>query len=93
MTMSARSMAWRKTADARLQFVADGGVIKHPNAQFFEPPAEPLRIGVERLPAGDFVADGKNFRMHDIWPITNEKRAARVIPCFAWQLVLTEAPG
>ena len=53
-----------KNLGARLQFVADRGVEEHADAQFFQPLAEPLRIGVERLSAGDFVTDGEDFRVH-----------------------------
>ena len=53
-----------KNLDARLQFVADRGVKEHANAQFFQPLAEPLGIGVEQLTAGDFVTDGEDFGVH-----------------------------
>jgi len=39
-------------------------MIEHTDAQFFQPLAEPLGIGVEKLTAGDFVTDGKDFGVH-----------------------------
>jgi hypothetical protein len=39
-------------------------MIEYADAQFLEPLAEPLGIGVEKLTAGDLVADGKDFGMH-----------------------------
>ena len=49
MTTSARAMARRKTFGAGLQFVADRGVIQHADAQFLQPLAEPLGVGVEQF--------------------------------------------
>ena len=53
-----------KHLDAGRQFVADGGMIEHADAQLLEPLAEPLGVRVERLAADDFVADGDDFGIH-----------------------------
>ena len=39
-------------------------MIEHADAQLVQPLAEPLRVGVEQLPAGDFVADGEDLGVH-----------------------------
>ena len=50
--------------DARLQLVADGGVIEDADTQLAQSLAEPLRVGVEKLSAGDFVANGEDLGVH-----------------------------
>ena len=53
-----------KDVDAGLQFVADGRMIEHADTRLAESLAEPLRIGVEELSAGDFVANGEDLGVH-----------------------------
>ncbi len=53
-----------KDLHAGLQFVAHGGVIKDADTQLTQSLAEPLRVGVEELSAGDFIADGENLGVH-----------------------------
>ena len=50
--------------DGRLQLVADGGMIEDADTQLAQSLAEPLRVGVEELSAGDFVANGENLGVH-----------------------------
>ena len=50
-----------ENVDARLQLVADGRVIQHADTQLTQSLAEPLRVGVEKLPARDFVANGEDL--------------------------------
>src|SRR5208337_3806944 len=53
-----------KDVNARLQLVAHGGVIQNTDAQLAKSLAEPLRVGIEELPAGDFVANGEDLSVH-----------------------------
>ena len=47
--------------NARLQLVADRRVVQDADTQLAQALAEPLRVGVEELSAGDFVADSKDL--------------------------------
>ena len=50
--------------DVGRQVVGDRRVIEDANAQFSQPLAEPLTVGVQPLAAGQFVADGDDFSYH-----------------------------
>ena len=64
--------------DARLQLVADGGVIEDADAQLAQSLAEPLRVGVEELSAGDFVANGEDLGVHRRRAWSRHRRAETV---------------
>ena len=53
-----------KCLDIRIEIVGDSGVPADSDADFRQPPAQPLTVGVKVLPAGQLAADGKNFALH-----------------------------
>ena len=63
-TTSARSIARRNTSAHGSNSSPTVRVEEHADAQFLQPLAEPLGVGVESLTAGDFVTDGEDFGVH-----------------------------
>src|SRR5262249_30441880 len=50
--------------DVVLQIIRDGGVEGDRYADLGEPAAEPLRVGVQALAAGELAADGDDLGLH-----------------------------
>ena len=53
-----------KGLDVVVEIVGDGGMPTHGDADFGQPLAQPLGVGIQVLPAGEFAADRDDFSFH-----------------------------